>query len=92
MINTETPSTSPIQARSDHAEGPIARRIETETAKLPSDTWLWAAIGAMGASLACQISGRKSLGLFLGQWVSPFLLFGVYNKIVKVEGSDAGGH
>lgn len=26
--------------------------------------------------------------LFVGQWAAPFLLFGIYNKIVKVEGSD----
>jgi hypothetical protein len=25
----------------------------------------------------------------LDQWVAPFLLLGVYNKIVKVAGSDA---
>ena len=28
------------------------------------------------------------MALFVGQWAAPFLLFGVYNKIVKVEGSD----
>lgn len=24
----------------------------------------------------------------IGQWVSPFLLMGIYNKIVKTEGHD----
>ena len=28
------------------------------------------------------------VSLFVGQWVAPFLLLGVYNKIVKVAGSD----
>ena len=71
-----------------HSEGRVARTIEAETAKLPSDTFLWAAIAAMGGSAVLQMTGRKDASLFVGQWVAPFLLFGVYNKIVKVGGSD----
>ena len=29
------------------------------------------------------------LSLFIGQWAPVFLLLGIYNKIVKVAGSDA---
>lgn len=71
-----------------HAEGPVARSIEQETAKLPSDTFLWLALGAMGTSAALQIAGSRQLSLFFGQWVPAFLLFGVYNKLVKQGGSD----
>ncbi len=71
-----------------HSEGAVARRIEDQTAKLPSDTFLWAALAAMGGSLLLQASGRKEESLFVGQWVAPFLLFGVYNKLVKIAGSD----
>ena len=71
-----------------HTEGPVARSIEKETAKLPSDTFLWAALAAMGTSLALQASGKKHVSLFIGQWAAPFLLFGIYNKLVKVAGSD----
>jgi hypothetical protein len=28
--------------------------------------------------------------LFVGQWAAPFLLLGIYNKMVKQHGSDAG--
>ncbi|HWV68314.1 hypothetical protein [Chitinophaga sp.] len=49
---------------------------------------MWASIGAMGLSLALQCLGKKHVSLFIGQWAAPFLLFGVYNKIVKVEGND----
>jgi hypothetical protein len=38
--------------------------------------------------MAFKISGRKNDALFVGQWVAPFLLLGVYNKLVKVAGSD----
>jgi len=71
-----------------HSEGPVARTIEQQTAKLPSDLFLWAAGGAIATSALLQLVGKQKASLFLGQWVSPFLLLGVYNKIVKVAGSD----
>jgi len=71
-----------------HSEGRVARSIEEQTAKLPSDTFLWAAITAMGGAAVLQMSGRRNASLFVGQWVAPFLLFGIYNKLVKVAGSD----
>ncbi len=71
-----------------HKEGPIARGIEEYTAQLPSDTFLWAAGASMVASLALGAAGNKHGALFVGQWAAPFLLLGVYNKIVKVSGSD----
>ena len=72
----------------EHSEGPIAKAIEEKTAKLPSDLFLWAAGGAVGVSLILQLSGNSDKSRFIGQWVAPFLLLGVYNKIVKVAGSD----
>ena len=80
-----------ISSQSDrqaHSEGAVARTIEQQTAKLPSDTFLWAAISAMGLALTLQLTGKKHASLFIGQWAAPFLLFGVYNKLVKVAGSD----
>ena len=71
-----------------HSEGVVARTIEQQTAKLPSDMFLWAAVGSMGASAIFQLMGKKHASLFIGDWVAPLLLFGVYNKIVKVQGSD----
>lgn len=71
-----------------HSEGAVAKTIEEQTAKLPSDTFLWGAALAIGASLVMQASGKRHASLFVGQWVAPFLLFGVYNKLVKVAGSD----
>jgi hypothetical protein len=71
-----------------HEEGPVAKAIENQTAKLPSDTFLWAAVGAMGVSLALQCLKQKHVSLFVGQWAAPFLLLGIYNKIVKTEGHD----
>ena len=72
----------------EQTEGAVARTIEQQTAKLPSDLFLWAAAGSIGVSLLLQLTGNKEKSHFIGQWVAPFLLLGVYNKIVKVAGSD----
>jgi hypothetical protein len=76
------------QRAQSHSEGTVAKMIEEQTAKLPSDVFLWAAFGSIGASLLLQSSGRKEESLFVGQWAPTFLLLGIYNKIVKVSGSD----
>jgi hypothetical protein len=71
-----------------HSEGFVARTLEEQSAKLPSDVWLWAAFGSMGVSLFLRLTGKNDESLFVGQWAAPFLLLGVYNKLVKVGGSD----
>jgi hypothetical protein len=45
---TKQPET---KAHSEHREGPLARSIEQQTAKLPSDLFLWLALGSIGGSL-----------------------------------------
>lgn len=72
----------------ERKEGPVAKAIESQTAKIPSDVFLWASVGAMTASLTLKLLGKNHTALFVGQWAAPFLLLGVYNKIVKVEGHD----
>ena len=74
--------------RQQHTEGQVAKTIEEQTAKLPSDTFLWAAVGAMAVSATLQMMGNKHTSLFIGQWAPSFLLFGLYNKLVKQLGSD----
>jgi hypothetical protein len=74
--------------RGDHTEGAVARTIEGQTAKLPSDTFLWASLGAIATSLVLQTLGKKEESLFVGQWAPTFLVLGLYNKIVKELGSD----
>ena len=69
-------------------EGRLAKSIERQTAKLPSDTFLWAALGSMGVSAVLQATGKRHASLFVGQWAPAFLLLGVYNKLVKQLGSD----
>jgi hypothetical protein len=72
----------------EHREGVVARTIEQQTAKLPSDTFLWLAGGSIATSLTLKLMGRHEDALFVGQWAPTFLILGLYNKIVKVMGSD----
>lgn len=71
-----------------HTEGPVATAIEEQTAKLPSDLFLWAALGSMAVSLGFKLARKDDKALFVGQWAAPFLLLGLYNKLVKLEGHD----
>ncbi len=74
--------------REDHSEGPVAKKIEEQTAKLPSDTFLWLALGSIGLSATFRMLGKKDTSNFVGQWAPTLLILGVYNKLVKVAGSD----
>ncbi len=69
-------------------EGNVARKIEEQTAKIPSDLFLWASIGSMLLSLTLKLAGSSKTALFVGQWAPSFLLIGIYNKLVKQLGHD----
>lgn len=71
-----------------HKEGRVAKAIEEQTAKLPSDLFLWTAVGAMAASLTLKLMKNDHLSMFIGQWAPSLLILGLYNKLVKVEGHD----
>lgn len=77
-----------VANRPERTEGGVAKAIEKHTSKVPSDWFLTAAVASIGLSLAMQLSGNKHKSLFIGEWVPTILLLGVYNKIVKVAGSD----
>lgn len=72
----------------DRGEGPVARAIEEQTTRLPSDVFLLAAGASIVGSLALKMSGHNHTALFVGQWAAPFLILGLYNKLVKLEGSE----
>lgn len=74
-----------------HSEGQIAKTLEQQTAKLPSDLFLWAALGSIAAGFYLEVTGHEEKAHWVGQWVAPILLLGLYNKLVKVAGSE-GAH
>ena len=75
-------------ATTAHSEGPVAKAIEQQTAKLPSDLFLWGAVASIAISLVLQASGKKHASTFVGQWAPTVLILGLYNKLVKQLGSD----
>ena len=71
-----------------HREGKVAQMLEEQTAKIPSDAYLWAAVGTMVLSLGLLLGKKKHASLFFGQWAPSLLIIGLYNKLVKVGGHD----
>lgn len=84
-LNADTDRQTDVEAL---REGPVARGIEKQTAKLPSDLFLWGAAGSIALSLGLQLAGRKQISNFVGHWAPTFLTLGLYNKLVKVAGHD----
>jgi hypothetical protein len=71
-------------------EGALTKITEKQTAKIPSMGFLVLAIGAMAVSAGLEIFAkrRRDPANFVGLWVPTLLLFGIYNKLVKIGGSD----
>ncbi len=92
-------TTNNVAGRGDIREGKVAKAIEKQTAKLPSDIFLWAAGASVVGSLALQLMAPKprwpfrssrmgQISNFVGHWAPTLLVLGLYNKVVKVAGSD----
>jgi len=72
-------------------EDQVTAMIEKYTAPVPSSIYLGLALVSIAASVTLQLTQKEKANsaLFVGQWVAPFLLLGIYNKMVKQHGSDA---
>ena len=66
----------------------MTKMIESQTAQVPSGTYLSLAVGAMAVSAGLMLFGKKGLANFVGQWAPTILIMGLYNKLVKVQGSE----
>jgi hypothetical protein len=69
-------------------EGATTKAIEEYTSEMPSGLFLTLAIGSMAISLMMMMAGRRNLANFVGQWAPTILIMGLYNKLVKLEGSE----
>ncbi len=70
----------------EHKEGKVTTFMEDQTSRLPSDTWLFASVGSIIASITLKILGKDEDALFVGQWAPTLLIIGLYNKLVKLLG------
>jgi hypothetical protein len=73
-------------------EDQITAAIEKVTAQIPSSAYLALALGSMAVSVGFQAAKKPHSALFVGQWAAPFLILGIYNKLVKLHGSDGTTH
>lgn len=71
------------------AEDQVTAYLERNSSQVPTSFYLGAALISMVASFSLQVAGKDKQALFIGQWAAPFLLLGIYNKMVKQHGSDA---
>ncbi len=70
-------------------EDQVTAAIEQVTSKIPSSAYLGMALASMAVSVGFKAAGKSDNALFVGQWAAPFLILGLYNKMVKQHGSDA---
>ena len=86
--SARSPSFNPTPVvRKEHEEDQMTRILEQQAAKLPSDLFLFAAVGVMAASLALELSGNTRASRFVGMWPPAILTMGMYNKLVKLLGT-----
>lgn len=69
-------------------EGMTTVAVEKQTAKVPSGAYMAVSLAAMAVSLGLKLFHKKNTALFVGQWAAPFLIMGLYNKLVKTQGHD----
>ena len=71
-----------------HKEGKFTKAIENQVAKASPNFYLIGAISAIGISLILKLMGKKDNAQFVGQWVAPILLLGVYDKLAEQSDND----
>ena len=69
-------------------EGTVTSRMENLTSALPSSTWLALAGGALVGAVALKAFRKNHTALFISGLAPTFLMIGLYNKLVKLHGSD----
>lgn len=87
MQNAILPNGKDVKA-GQSGEGAVTKQIEAVTTKIPSGAFLSAALASIGIAAVLQTLGRKSDAQFIGQWVPTILILGLYNKLVKLKGSE----
>ncbi len=78
-------------SKGEAREDQLTAAIEKVTSQAPSSLFLGLALASMGVSLGLHLANRRHEALYVGQWAAPFLVIGIYNKLVKQHGSD-GSH
>lgn len=73
-----------LQRGKRHGEGRLAHVLEDQAARVPSDAFLWAAIGTVVGSVTLRAMGRDRDATLVGLLVPTILVLGVYKKLLKL--------
>lgn len=87
-IKQMTDKASSAAAGNNQHEGSTTKKIEQMTSAIPSATWLMLGGGAIVGAIVLKAMGRDASANFVGQWAPTILMLGLYNKMVKLMGSD----
>lgn len=71
-------------------EDQMTALLERYSSKWPTSLFMAAAMASIIGSMVLKNQRKHQDALFVGQWVAPFLILGLYNKSVKQHGSDTG--
>lgn len=63
--------------------GEVQQQFFRVTDSVPEETWYWLALVSIGISAALKLADKDHWALFVGQWPPTFLLFGIYNRVVR---------
>lgn len=50
---------------------------------VPGQVWYIAGVASILASAYCQLTDRKQMALFIGQWPPTFFAVGLYHKLIR---------
>jgi hypothetical protein len=64
-------------------DGTAPRALRNYAGRVPTQTFLWAALGSIAGSLVLQSMKKREMSLFVGQWAPTFLALGLYHKLTK---------
>lgn len=53
------------------------------TDSIPEEAWYWMALASIGVSAYMKVTRKDDLALFIGQWPPTFLLFGLFQRLLK---------
>lgn len=63
--------------------GSAVHMLERRTGKVPTDIWLWAAVGSVLGSVVLRLLGRSSDANFVGHWAPTFAVLALLSKLSK---------
>ena len=55
---------------------------------VPGQVWYIAGVVSILASAYCQLTDRKQMALFIGQWPPTFFAVGLYHKLIRPGSED----